>query len=228
MLLLRLYPRAWRERYEDEMLAVLEEHDVTLATHVDLLRGAVDAWRQLRRPAMAPVPPVVGRTAGLGAIPGVLVAAVFLLGHVMRSQIVANRAGVVVMPAIGLVCLWAGMRVNAGPTWRERLGAGLGAGALTGLVGGAVALLVLFGLFLAQEAFGLWVSPVPPVGASAGGMGVGASAGRLAGSLVKAGALLAIPTTLFADAALGAALGAIGAVLNAVRVGPGRGSPARP
>lgn len=219
MLLLRLYPRAWRERYEAEMLAVLEEHDVTLATHVDLLRGAVDAWRQLRRPAMAPVPPVVRRTAGLGAIPGVLVAAAFLLGLVLRSQVLVNRAGLVALPAVVLVCLWAGMRVAADPTWRERLGAGLVAGALTGLIGGAIAFVVLAGLFLAQAAFGLWVSPVPPVGASAG---------RMASTLAQAAMLVAVATTLFAAAALGAALGAIGAVLNAVHVSAGRGSPARP
>lgn len=41
--LLRLYPRVWRERYEEEMLAVLEEHKVTPATLVDLLMGALDA-----------------------------------------------------------------------------------------------------------------------------------------------------------------------------------------
>jgi hypothetical protein len=41
--LLRLYPRAWRERYEEEMLALLEEHKVTPATVFDLLVGALDA-----------------------------------------------------------------------------------------------------------------------------------------------------------------------------------------
>ncbi|MCL6442166.1 MAG: hypothetical protein K6T83_01660 [Alicyclobacillus sp.] len=41
--LLRLYPRAWRERYEQEMLALLEEHKITPATVLDLLIGALDA-----------------------------------------------------------------------------------------------------------------------------------------------------------------------------------------
>ncbi|WP_067621616.1 hypothetical protein [Alicyclobacillus acidiphilus] len=41
--LLRLYPRQWRERYEEEMLAVLEEHQVSPATFIDLLMGALDA-----------------------------------------------------------------------------------------------------------------------------------------------------------------------------------------
>lgn len=41
--LLRLYPRAWRERYEEEMLAVLEQHTITPTTIFDLLLGAIDA-----------------------------------------------------------------------------------------------------------------------------------------------------------------------------------------
>jgi hypothetical protein len=41
--LLRLYPRAWRDRYGDELGALLEEHPPTLADHFDLIRGALDA-----------------------------------------------------------------------------------------------------------------------------------------------------------------------------------------
>ncbi len=41
--ILRLYPQAWRERYEEEMMALLEMHNVTLATQFDLLLGALDA-----------------------------------------------------------------------------------------------------------------------------------------------------------------------------------------
>ncbi len=41
--LLRCYPPAWRERYETEMTAVLEDHRAGLWTWFDLLRGAFDA-----------------------------------------------------------------------------------------------------------------------------------------------------------------------------------------
>jgi hypothetical protein len=41
--LLRLYPRPWRDRYGDELEALLEEHPPTLADHFDLIRGALDA-----------------------------------------------------------------------------------------------------------------------------------------------------------------------------------------
>ncbi len=41
--LVRLYPRAWRERYGDELAALLEDQPATLLDRFDLIRGAVDA-----------------------------------------------------------------------------------------------------------------------------------------------------------------------------------------
>jgi hypothetical protein len=41
--MLRLYPPSWRERYEAEVVALLEQHDITLWTVLDLLYGALDA-----------------------------------------------------------------------------------------------------------------------------------------------------------------------------------------
>lgn len=41
--LLRLYPRRWRGRYEVEVHALLEDHQIRLRTIVDLLIGALDA-----------------------------------------------------------------------------------------------------------------------------------------------------------------------------------------
>jgi hypothetical protein len=43
MWMLRLYPSAWRERYEAEMVALLEQHEITFWTVLDLLVGALDA-----------------------------------------------------------------------------------------------------------------------------------------------------------------------------------------
>jgi hypothetical protein len=52
--MLRLYPPAWRERYEAEMVALLEQHEITLWTVLDLFIGALDArldphYRQARQ-----------------------------------------------------------------------------------------------------------------------------------------------------------------------------------
>jgi DNA-binding PadR family transcriptional regulator len=41
--MLCLYPLAWRERYEQEMIALLEQHELTLWTVLDLFLGALDA-----------------------------------------------------------------------------------------------------------------------------------------------------------------------------------------
>jgi hypothetical protein len=42
--LLRLFPRAWRERYGDEFLATIGEERLSLTQVIDITAGAVDAW----------------------------------------------------------------------------------------------------------------------------------------------------------------------------------------
>ena len=42
--LLRLYPRAWRERYGDEFLAVVGDGALGLQQTIDIVSGAIDAW----------------------------------------------------------------------------------------------------------------------------------------------------------------------------------------
>lgn len=42
-LLLRLYPRAWRQRYEDEFAALLEHHTTSPRLILDIILGAIDA-----------------------------------------------------------------------------------------------------------------------------------------------------------------------------------------
>ena len=39
--ILHFYPHRWRERYQEEMLAVLEQHTISLLTLLDLLLGAL-------------------------------------------------------------------------------------------------------------------------------------------------------------------------------------------
>lgn len=41
--LVRLYPAAWRERYEAEFIGTLQERSVRTASSVDIIRGAIDA-----------------------------------------------------------------------------------------------------------------------------------------------------------------------------------------
>ena len=53
MRLLRLYPRAWRARYGEEMLVLLEQHHLSIRTRINLLRGALDAQLHMRSPTMS-------------------------------------------------------------------------------------------------------------------------------------------------------------------------------
>jgi hypothetical protein len=42
--LLRLYPRAWRERYGEEFLATVGQGALHLQQVIDIVAGAIDAW----------------------------------------------------------------------------------------------------------------------------------------------------------------------------------------
>lgn len=57
--LLRLYPRAWRERYGDELLALVGRGALRPQEVIDIVSGAIDAWLSFtadptKAPATAP------------------------------------------------------------------------------------------------------------------------------------------------------------------------------
>lgn len=52
--LVRLYPRAWRERYEDEFLAVLEAAPLDRRDRLDIAAGALDAHLHPAEPSLVP------------------------------------------------------------------------------------------------------------------------------------------------------------------------------
>jgi hypothetical protein len=140
-LLLRLYPRRWRARYEAEVLAVLELHHATLATHVDLLAGAVDAWRQpghpVRRGTIMPTPQsrFMRRTGVLLALVA-LAAVVGLRLQVVLPDIIPNNLSLVWLMAAVLVCAVAGAYVAT-------RGRSLPVGALAGSLAGACAMALM-------------------------------------------------------------------------------------
>lgn len=75
--LVRLYPRAWRDRYEEEFLALLAERPPTLGDLVDTVRGAVDA--HLSPQGEVEPSPFTHRIPGLLAlIAGAMWSAVFI------------------------------------------------------------------------------------------------------------------------------------------------------
>jgi hypothetical protein len=85
--LLRLYPPAWRERYLDEITALLAERPASSRDRVDLLRGALDAWlhpqvvaatrADERQPLVRPV-----GTAALATLGGAL----WIIGGIVQHE----------------------------------------------------------------------------------------------------------------------------------------------
>ena len=75
--ILRLYPRAWRDRYGEELAALLEEHPASWSDQLDLIRGALDARLHPQVPGADVAPeqefPVNQKLLGVLAVIGGLV-----------------------------------------------------------------------------------------------------------------------------------------------------------
>ena len=156
--LLRLYPAAWRERYEPELLGLLHDRPVRLRGAVDVVFGALDAHLHpeliggTRQPWTHRLPGLLAMTAGLIwswyylrivlAAPeewgyGVLIAMLLMLfavlGDYMASH--ARRIGLTLSAVIGAFVL-AGV---------EPLGV-IGDGMLSFALGATAALLLSGGM----------------------------------------------------------------------------------
>jgi hypothetical protein len=121
--LIRLYPRAWRERYGAELLALLEATPMTSGVRADLLRGAAREWvEQVVRPGdtACPYPLLlvrqVVRLAGLTALSWCLVLAAWPLAewlHVNGFVMPGNARGLLLgmlVSARGSLALFVGMQ----------------------------------------------------------------------------------------------------------------------
>jgi hypothetical protein len=165
--LLHLYPRAWRQRYETEMLAVLEARPLTFRTRVDLARGALDAHLH---PA---VPPSLGLVAPVVAG----VAWITAGGATLAESTPPDWPGYLLWTLpLGLLGAGAGLRIV--------LTVGLGSGMRAPAASGAALLLALAG-------YAFWVAALAvavvggPYGAITGAAQSIAAVGTIAVGLVR-------------------------------------------
>jgi hypothetical protein len=155
--LLRLYPRAWRDRYEAEMLAVLEQFELGPRGRLDLARGAIDA--RLLAPTRLPAAAAL-LAGGLWTVAG---------------------TGIVVQPAppdwpgyllellpLAMVAVAAGALATIGCWARRRDGAGR-MGTLA--IGLTIAGHVLWLVALAAAFVGVGYGPVTAVAQDLGALG---------------------------------------------------------
>lgn len=120
--LIRLYPRDWRARYEDEFLSLLAERPPDARDRVDIIRGAIDARMrpQVRRASPEPEPAspasrISSRALGFATLAGAvlwLAALVLILsGPIVVDGGSSYRDGAAALPFVFLafVLLGAGL-----------------------------------------------------------------------------------------------------------------------
>jgi hypothetical protein len=85
--LMRLYPRAWRERYETEFIGILEARPPSGRDRLDIVRGAVDARLHPEVPGSPEIPGRSMQTAGWLAAASILAGVGYLawVGLIVRD-----------------------------------------------------------------------------------------------------------------------------------------------
>jgi hypothetical protein len=181
--LLHLYPRAWRERYGDELVALLEDRPPSPLDLVDLVRGAFDARLHPQLPGAQPATPerknpMSDRLPGFAAIGGGLL---FLSGVAMvglaplptfdgyRETGLALPAILLGLPLIDVALIAAAVRRRGGAwgrvdTWLAIIAVGSTVVSMTGWPGLLFGFLTLIAvtativaLYLRNAGAPLWV-----------------------------------------------------------------------
>lgn len=213
--LVRLYPRAWRDRYEAEFLGILEARPPSGRDRLDILRGALDARLHPEVPGSPAAPRrsiQLTRFVGIAAVVGGLawVAWVALiLGDVrwLASGASDNASLLAVAAAVGYLSLAV---VHAGLAL-------LDAGRSSRQVFAAVAASIAVAFFI-LSGFGVWWTPVFALPASV--VFAVAIAGRLlTPSLTVAWAATAFLTLGVFLGVIGDAFGALSSLVGAVPFG---------
>ncbi|MFN8373855.1 MAG: hypothetical protein U0694_13395 [Anaerolineae bacterium] len=100
-LLLRLYPRAWRERYEQEFRALLDERGLSAGDVLDIVVGAMDARLSPRQHLMEANMLQAGDKTGLRIIGvGAVLCAVLLWLSIINGGSVGFVDGTLMIPGI--------------------------------------------------------------------------------------------------------------------------------
>jgi hypothetical protein len=144
-----MYPPAWRARYGEEMLALLEQHPLSMRSRIDLLRGALDAQLHLRSPVMSRNRrPSVRWSLLVALLPStfLVVRWVCQLYPFSGDSTLWNALVVLGMMVAGLAATWSGTRARRmGGTFRDRAVAG----GLVGMAALLIAWIISWGLTIA-------------------------------------------------------------------------------
>ena len=103
--LIRLYPRAWRERYGDEFLALIAERPPTLRDRVDIVRGALDARLSPQLPGSDLLPDRTGFVPLAGVLSFTMGIILAVNGPVYYDEYGPYRDGAAAWPFVVLAML---------------------------------------------------------------------------------------------------------------------------
>jgi hypothetical protein len=186
--LVRLYPRAWRDRYLAELEDLLLDRPPTLADRLDIVRGALDAWIH---PQLAGRPrQEAGTGAGLrllGAGASALGGALWIAGGLAAHGTQVNQALGYKESTAALILLIGGALVTAAAgiaLVRSASDASRNARVVTGVMLGGALLIVLPWPILIVGFFGYTFATV------AFGFVLAKAGNRTSGALLSIGALI--------------------------------------
>lgn len=112
--LLRLYPRAWRERYADEFLETVGHGALRLQQVIDIVAGAIDAWlsTEVRRATASQAPRNAPNQGEPKMLKSMLICGRSELRYTTRDALI----GAGVMLSLTFLSLWCGS-VARGAGW---------------------------------------------------------------------------------------------------------------
>lgn len=117
--LLRLYPRAWRERYGEEFLATVGEGAPSPQQMVDIVSGAIDAWLSSEVRNATRVHGIATSAGGSSMLKSLMVCERSKVRYTRRDALIG--AGVMVVATLMLTLVGVAARRNGWPLAGEVL-----------------------------------------------------------------------------------------------------------
>jgi hypothetical protein len=191
--LVRLYPRRWRDRYESEILDLLEQRPLSFADGLDLVRGALDAHLHPQVPGRAPTPqPWTHRIPGIVALTAGLLWTSHLAYLASRADLASDWGSLAGIAFILMLISLPGDYMAAGHGRRIAIGLGVIGACFVG-----IAAIPAWPIKLVLAAIGYLVFLGGMLGLAAVRAGIGSSGRwRLIGLAIALPVLIGIPAAV--------------------------------
>jgi hypothetical protein len=191
--LVRLYPRAWRDRYGDEFLSLITDRPPTLVDLFDIARGALDAHLHPQLPgAETAQQPLTHRIPGLVALAAGLLWTANVTYLAVRSDLAGDWGSLIGIAFVLMLISLPGDYMAAGHGRRIAIGLGVIVACFVG-----IAAIPAWPIKLVLAAIGYLVVLGGMLGLAAVRAGIGSSGRwRLVGLAIALPVLIGIPAAV--------------------------------